>query len=90
VRVERIVLKHHRDVAVLRRQVGHVLTTDGDCAGGDILQSGHEPQHGRLAAAGRTYEYHELAVRDLKTHVVDGHRASGEHLAHPAMVTSLL
>ena len=38
----------------------------------DVLEPRHHPQRGRLAAAGRPDEHHELAVGDLQGQVVDG------------------
>ena len=70
VRVQRVVLEHHRDVAVLGRQVVHDLATDGDCARADLLQAGDRPQRRGLAAAGRADQDHELPVLDLKVEVV--------------------
>ena len=66
VRVERVVLEHHRDVPVLRRHVGDVPVTDEDLALVDLLQPGEHPQGGGLAASGRADEDHELAVADLQ------------------------
>src|ERR1700733_5225380 len=51
VRVQRVVLEDHGDVAVLRRQVVHHPLTDGDGATGDLLEAGDRPQRGRLAAS---------------------------------------
>jgi hypothetical protein len=41
VRIKRIVLEHHGDVARLRRQVVHHPVADTDFAGGDVLQPRH-------------------------------------------------
>ena len=71
VRVERVVLEHHRDVAVLGRQVVDDPAADGDRARGDLLQPGDRPQRGRLAAAGGPDEDHELAVVDVQAQAVD-------------------
>ena len=53
VRVERVVLEHHGDVAVLRRQVVDHGPADRDFAVGDLLQARNHPQCGALAATGR-------------------------------------
>lgn len=42
-RVQRIVLKDHRDVAVLRRQPGDIPSTDNDCARRGLVQTGDHP-----------------------------------------------
>ena len=44
--IERVVLEHHRDVALLRRKIGHVPSSDVDRP--------HRPPRGRRASAGRS------------------------------------
>jgi hypothetical protein len=72
VRVERIVLEHHRDVAVLGREVGDVAVADADRTAVDVLETGEHAQRGGLAAAGRADEDEELAVADLDVECVHG------------------
>ena len=69
--VERVVLEHHRDVAVARSEVGDVAVADQDSSLGDLLEPGDHAQKGRLAAPGRADEHHELAVMDVERDVVD-------------------
>ena len=77
VRVERVVLEHHRDVPVLRRLVRHVLARDPDLALVDVLETREHPQRGGLARPGRTHEDHELAVADVEVQGVHrGHRVT--------------
>src|SRR5215470_13819015 len=83
VRVERVVLEHHRDVAVLGRQVVHHAPADRDRPRGDLLQARDRAQRGGLATAGRTDQDHELAVADLQAEVVDPLDPSGVDLADP-------
>ena len=71
VRVERVRLEDHRDVAVPRLQVGHVAAADRDAPVGRVLEPRHDAQERRLAAAGRADEDEELAVGDLERHVVE-------------------
>src|SRR5690606_13962387 len=71
VRIERVVLEHHRDVPVGRLQVVHHPRADRDLAGGHLLQAGDHPQQRGLAAAGWTDDHDELAVADLCAHAVD-------------------
>ena len=73
-RVERVALEDHRDVAVTRRHVVDDPLADPERALGDLLEPGDHPQRRRLAAAGRADEDHELAVADLEIDVVDGPR----------------
>ncbi len=75
VRIERVALEHHGDVAVARRHVVHHAVADHDAALADVLESGQHAQRRRLAAARRTDEHHELAVLDVEVHAVDGTRA---------------
>ena len=51
IRVQRVVLEDHRDVAALGRVVGHVAVADPERAGIDLLEPGEHPQRGRLARA---------------------------------------
>ena len=71
VRIERVVLEHHRDVPVLRRHVVDDPLADADLAAGDVLEPRDHPQRGRLAAARRPDEDHEFAVPDLEVQVLD-------------------
>ena len=75
VRVERVGLEDHRDVALARVEVGDVALADEDAAVGDLLDPRDQLQQRRLAAAGRADEHHELAVADLERDVVDRVRA---------------
>ena len=75
VRVERVALEDHRDVAVA---CGHVVddpVADLDGALADLLEARDHAQRSRLAAAGGTDEDHELSVGDLEVHVSHGARA---------------
>ena len=66
VRVERVVLKDHRDVPVLRGQVVDDLAVEGHVPGRDGLEAGDHPQRGRLPAAGWSDEHNELAAGHLE------------------------
>ena len=80
VRIERVALEDHRDVAAPRREVGHVGAADRDLPRGHLLEAGDHPQQRRLAATGRADEHHELAVADLQADVVDGGDVAGVDL----------
>ena len=69
--VERVVLEHHRDVAVLGRQVVDHPLADRDRAGADLLEPGDHAQRGRLAAARRPDQHDELLVLDHEVDVAD-------------------
>ncbi len=66
VRVERVVLEHHGDVPVLRRDVIDHALTDHDLAAGDLLEPGDHAQCRALAAARRTDQHDELVVVDFE------------------------
>jgi hypothetical protein len=72
VRVQRVILEHHGDVAIHRRQIVDDFVADQDVARGDRLESRHHAQGRGLAAAGRADQHHELLVADFQVHVVDG------------------
>ena len=74
-RVERVALEDHRDVSVARRHVIDDPVADQEPAARDVLEPGDHPQRGRLAAARRADEDHELPVVDDEIHRVDGCRA---------------
>ena len=62
VRVERILLEHHRHVALRRGLAHHVAAADGDAARVRRLEPGDQPQRRGLAGAGRPEQHHEGAV----------------------------
>ena len=72
VRVQGVVLEHHRDVAIFRLDVVDDLLTDAHLATRDRLEPGDHPQCGGLAAARRADEHQELAVGDVEAEVVNG------------------
>jgi hypothetical protein len=82
VRVERVVLEHHGDVAVLGRHVVDHAVADGDLAAGDLLEPGDHAQQRGLAAARRADQHDELAVLDVEADVFHG----GDILALVAFV----
>ena len=71
-RIERIILEDHRDVAVFRRQVVDDFTTDRDVAGGDLFQPRDHPQRRALAAAGRADQHDEFVVGNVEIDGADG------------------
>ena len=74
VRVERVVLKDHGDVAVLRRDVGHVALADEDATLVDLLEPGEHAERCGLSAAGRADEDEELAIGDVQVELADRRR----------------
>ena len=70
VRVQRVVLEHHRDVALFRLHVVDDLAADADLAAADVLQPGDHAQQRALAAARRAHQHGERAIGDLDVHAV--------------------
>ena len=90
VRVERVALEHHRDVALPRLLGGHVHAVDHDLAGAHLLETGKDAQRGGLARPGRSQQDEELAGRDRKVDAMQ-HRGLAVPLhdafeAHAALV----
>ena len=59
-REQRVVLEHHTDVALPRRQIVHRAPGDADAAGGRHLEPRQHHQAGGLAGAGRPQQGQEL------------------------------
>ena len=76
VRIERVVLKNHRDVAVLRRDVVHARAVDVEVAARNVLETCDHAQSCGLAAAGRPDKNDELPVLDLHIEIRDGDHAA--------------
>ena len=83
VRIERIALEDHGDVAVSRFGVGHIDAADEQPTGGRALQPGRQAQERGLAAAGRADQDDRFAVLKVDRHVADGDGSVGEGLADP-------
>ena len=71
VRIKRVVLEHHRDVAILGLQLVDDAPADGDLAARDRFEPGDHPQQGRLPATRRAENDDELAVYDLAIDAVN-------------------
>ena len=76
VRIERIALEHHGDVAVAGIDLIDDLAIDGDLARGRILEAGDHAHGRRLAAARGAEEDHEFLVADVEIDVVDADEAA--------------
>ena len=71
VRVERIALKHHGDVAVAGVDIVHQLAVHDDVAFRRIFEAGDHPHRRGLAAARRAEKDDELLVGDVEVHLLD-------------------
>src|SRR5207237_4507305 len=72
VRVERVVLEHHGDVAVLGRHIVHDVAADRYVAAGDLFETGDHAQGRALAAARGPDQHDELLVRDVEVDAANG------------------
>jgi hypothetical protein len=70
VRIERVVLEHHRDVALFRRNVVDAALADADLARADLLEARDHAQQRRLAASRRADQHGERAVGDVDVDAV--------------------
>ena len=80
VRVQRVRLEDHGDVAILRIEVVDQAAADVHVAAGDGLESGDHAQRGGLAATGWTDQDEELAVVHLQRQIAHGVKAVVVHL----------
>jgi hypothetical protein len=71
VRIQRVVLKHHCDVARARWQILDRRFADRDVARGRGFETRDHAQERRLAAAGRSDEHHEFTGFDIEIDAVD-------------------
>ena len=70
VRIERVVLEHHGDVAILGLDVVDHPAVDPGPAGGDCLRTGRHARDRGLAAARRSHQGDELPLLDREVEVV--------------------
>ena len=70
-RVERVILEHHGDVALFRRHIVHHALADPDLARRDFLEARDHAQQGGLAAARGADERDEFPVEDLDIDAVN-------------------
>ncbi len=73
-RVERIVLEHHRNIAFPGGEVRDIVLADADVPGIDGFESGEHAQGRRLPAARRADKDEEFPVGDIEADLVDGGR----------------
>src|SRR6056297_47879 len=70
-RVERVVLEDHGNVAIHRLKIVGTLPADAQLALGDRLQPGHHAQEGGLAAARGADDDDEFAILNVDAHALD-------------------
>src|SRR5580704_176652 len=72
VRIERVVLEHHGDIAVARAHVVDDLAADFDLPSVGVLKPGDGAQKGALATSGWPDQHREFPVRDVEIYPADG------------------
>src|SRR4051812_14426666 len=82
-RIERVVLEHHRNVALFRLDIVDDAIADRNGPRGDVFEPGEHPQQGRLAATGGADQHDELAIIDRNRHAVQNFKIA-ERLPHVA------
>ena len=83
VRIQRVVLEHHRNVALLGMDIVDDAVPDRNRAGGDVFEPCEHPQQGRLAATGGTDQDDEFTVVDRDRHAVQDFKIT-ERFSHVA------
>ena len=82
VRVQRVALEHHRQIAALGCDLGRVLIADDHATSGRDLEPRDDSQKAALAAAGRTHQREPLAICDREVDPRQPDVSPGEHLAN--------
>ena len=82
VRKQRIVLKHHADVALVRRHGIEQRAVEPDLAAGGKFEAGQHHQAGGLAGARRPEQRQEFALIDVQIQLLDDQRFAVVRLAH--------
>jgi hypothetical protein len=90
VRVKRVVLEDHRDVARLGRDIVHDAIADLDRAGADRLETGDHAQGRALAASGWPDENDKLPVIHIEIDAIDSYlcRPFSINFADPSSLTA--
>jgi hypothetical protein len=82
VRIQRVVLKHHRNIRIARCEIVDDVLADPDDALADVLEPSDHSQRRRLTRAGRTNQNHELPIRNHEAHVPDRLHTIGVAFGH--------
>jgi hypothetical protein len=77
VRIERVTLKHHRQITRLRRQRRDVAVAYHNAAGGRRFEAGNQPKQRALAASRGPDKHQELSILDAKLEIADRNVATG-------------
>lgn len=81
VRKQRVILKHHADIASLDRQPGDVLIIEQHLTDIQAFKAGDQPQGGGFAATGRAENRQRFAGLDGQVQILYSNGAIGKCLA---------
>jgi hypothetical protein len=88
-RIERVILEHHCNVAILGRHIIDDLAVDEDVAGSGLLEPGDHAQRGALSTTGRSHQDDEFIVGNGEAdvaHRIDVvealHNIAQRHVSH--------
>ena len=71
-RIQRVILKYHRDITILRRDVVDDAIPDPDFSLGNLFESGDHAQRGGFSTAGGADQNHKFPVLDFEIDVFYG------------------
>ena len=71
--IEPVVLKHHRNITILRLQIIDSPATHMNIAGSRLLKSRYQTHGGGLATTGRAKKHNKLLVFDIQIKIPDTH-----------------
>ncbi len=70
-RIERIVLKHHGNIAFCGFYFVDHAIANGDCAGCNTFETRYHAQESGFTAARRAYQHHKFTVVNLQRYAFD-------------------
>ena len=82
VRIKRVVLEHHRDIPVFRRNVVFQFAVDIQFAVGNFFKTRDHTERCRFTATGRADEYDEFFILNFKVEVRNGGYAGRINLVY--------
>ena len=77
VRIQRVVLENHRDIAVLRRNVVDQTVADVQLTFGNLFKTRDHAQRRGLTAAGRTDQNDKLLILDVQAEIGNSRNVAG-------------
>ena len=70
--IQSIVLEHQTHTPMLGGELGDIIISEEDFAGGGSLQTAEQIQRSGFAAAGGTQKTDQFAIGDFKGEIIDG------------------